>query len=340
MNKRWGCVGIILLVLLCISGLFNLVFIGAAISGRGAANTDGRLPQFDEELVAKGSGTQPDKITLISLRGVISSSLGGSEGDSMVDDIKIQLQQALDDAKVKAIVLNIDSPGGEVAASDVIYNAVRTARARKPVVVYMGSLAASGGYYVSCGGSYLMASDTSLTGSIGVIIETVNYSQLLSKVGVSPVVIKSGNFKDMMSGARDMTDDERKYVQGLVNETFAKFCGIVSTERHIPLDALRPDAPQPIADGRVISGKDALAKGLIDKLGSMEDAIAKAKDLGGAPDAEVVRYKPSFGLGKFFKMLGESNAASQSRIEVNLTQKMMPSLEPGKMYMLPDFYAQ
>ena len=107
----------------------------------------------------------------------------GNASDNMVDDMRLALQQARDDDRVKAVVLEIDSPGGEVTAADIIYNAVVKTRAKKPVVVYMDSLAASGGYYVSCGGKYLMANDTTITGSIGVIIQTLNYEQLFNKVG-------------------------------------------------------------------------------------------------------------------------------------------------------------
>jgi protease-4 len=218
----------------------------------------------------------------------------------------------------------------------VIYNAVRKARAKKPVVIYMGSLAASGGYYVSCGGSYLMANDTTITGSIGVIIETVNYSQLMGKIGVAPVVFKSGKFKDMLSGSRDMTQEEKDYIQNMVMETYGKFVQIVADERKLPVDQLRNG----IADGRVISGKDAVDDKLIDGLGQIEDAFDKARELGNAPGAAVVRYAPGFALGKFFKMFGESSQSSQSKIEVSLTQKLLPPLEPGKLYMLPGFYAQ
>ncbi len=109
----------------------------------------------------------------------------------MIDDMKLGLQQAVDDDKVKAILLYVDSPGGEVTAADTIYNAVRKAREKKPVVVYMGSVAASGGFYVSCGGSYLMANETTITGSIGVIIETLNYEQLMGKIGVQAVVLRA-----------------------------------------------------------------------------------------------------------------------------------------------------
>ena len=334
MKKRWGCVGIILLLLLCLSILVNLVQYAGTAKGR--VEIADKLPRFSEELVARGSEPSTDKIALINLRGIISSSIDGTEGESMVEDLKIALQQAAEDKNVKAIVLNIDSPGGEVTASDVIYNAVRKARTAKPVVIYMGSLAASGGYYVSCGGSWLMANDTTFTGSIGVIMETINYAQLMGKIGVAPVVFKSGKFKDMLSGSRDMTQEEKDYVQGMVKETYEKFLNIVATERHLKADDLRDT----IADGRVISGKDALGDKLIDGLGQIEDAYTKARELGNAPYASVVRYKPGFALGKLLKMFGESGQSGQSKIEVNLTQKLLPPLEPGKLYLLPDFYAQ
>src|SRR4030081_3580480 len=169
----------------------------------------------------------------------------------MVDDMRAALQQARDDDRVKAVVLEIDSPGGEVTASDTIYNAVVKTRARKPVVVYMDSLAASGGYYVSCGGKYLMANETTITGSIGVIIQTLNYEQLFNKVGLASVVFKSGKFKDLLNGARPMTPEEREFVQNFVMNTYDKFLGIVANERNLSANSLRNG----LADGRILSGK-------------------------------------------------------------------------------------
>src|SRR5205823_1649862 len=166
------------------------------------------------------------------------------------------------DSRVKAIVLVIDSPGGEVTASDAIYSAVVKAGARKPVVVYMESLAASGGYYVSCGGKFLMASETTITGSIGVIIQTLNYEQLFNKVGLASVIFKSGKFKDMLNGARPITPEERELVQNFIMKTYDKFLGIVAKERNLSADLLR----NTIADGRILSGKEAFENKLIDGL--------------------------------------------------------------------------
>src|SRR4026209_2093134 len=257
------------------------------------------IPRFREILLQRGARATTDKIAVITMRGLISTSVPANVTDSMVDDLRAALQQAREDSRVKAIVLEITSPGGEVTASDEIYGAVVKTRARKPVVVYMDSLAASGGYYVSCGGKFLMANETTITGSIGVIIQTLNYEQLFNKIGLASVVFKSGKFKDMLNGARPVTEEERAYVQSFVMKTYEKFLGIVARERNLPADALRNG----IADGRILSGRDALEYKLIDGLGQVEDAYAKAKELGRAPNAKIVKYSPPFSLGTFFRLL-------------------------------------
>jgi len=333
-KKQFGCILALVLVLLCVSVLCNLALLavrGSHVLGTAPLLTD-RAPRFEETTVQDGSG--PGKIAQVTLRGIITSSASGTLGETMVDDLKIQLHQAAMDKDVKAIVLYVDSPGGEVTASDMIYDAVCRARDRKPVVVYMGSLAASGGYYVSCGGSYLMADDTTLTGSIGVIIETLNYQSLMGKVGVDEVVFKSGQFKDMLSGARPMTDAEKAYVQNMVMQTYGKFVGIVARERKLPEAQLRAG----IADGRVISGRDALGDKLIDGLGQIEDAYDKARELSGAQDAPVVRYETNFGFGKLLRLFtGRSEA---SKVEIELPGAITPRLEAGRLYLLPSFFAQ
>jgi protease-4 len=231
-------------------------------------------------------------------------------------------------------VLHIDSPGGEVTASDMIYNAVRKARdeGKKPVVVYMGSVAASGGYYVACGGSHLIAHDTTFTGSIGVIMQGINYEGLFNKVGVHMMTFKSGKFKDILSGSRPMTEEEKTYIQGLVMQTYDKFVGIVARERKLPEAELRTG----IADGRVVSGKDALEARLVNQLGEVEDAYAKAMELGNAPGAAIVRYYSPFPFGRLMRLLGQSE---QAEIEVKVAEAIAPRLEPGRLYYLPSFYA-
>lgn len=334
-NKRSGCLWVALAIVLCISLLLNLRLVSdrARKAGTGLHVMESQPERLEERVVLSGSDTT--RIALISLHGLIGSNVPGRMGTSMVDDIKAQLRQAENDSRVKAVVLAVDSPGGEVTASDILYNAVCRVRAHKPVVISMGSVAASGGYYISCGGSYLMASETTFTGSIGVIIQSFRYNELLGKIGVSPVTFKSGAFKDMLSGAREMTPQEKEYVQGLVMQTYGKFVGIVAKERHLPEDQLRSG----IADGRIVTGKDALEAKLINGLGEIEDAYKKARELGNAPGAAIITYEQPFRLSRFFRAFSSQAAeSSQGKVEINLAQGLLPQLEPGKAYLLPSMY--
>jgi len=331
-NRRLGCLSIFLFVALCASLFVNFVLMIAAFQRVGGGIREAEpIPRFREILLQRGARASLDKIAVITMRGLISSSLPGNVTDSMVDDMRAALEQARDDSRVKAIVLQIDSPGGEVTASDEIYNAVLKARAKKPVVIYMESLAASGGYYVSCGGKFLMANETTITGSIGVIIQTLNYEQLFNKVGLASVVFKSGKFKDMLNGARPVTPEERELVQSFIMNTYDKFLGIVAKERSLPADLLR----NTIADGRILSGKEALQHKLIDGVGQLDDAFKKAKELGNAPDAKVVKYGPPFSLSRFLRVFGEAD----SKIELQLPKQLIPQLESGRAYFLPSYYA-
>src|SRR5213595_1909296 len=331
-DRRLGCLSIFLFIALCASLFVNFVLMIVAFQRLGGIREAEPIPRFREILLQRGARATTDKIAVITMRGLISTSIPGNVTDSMVDDLRAALQQAREDGRVKAIVLEIDSPGGEVTASDEIYSAVVKTRLRKPVVVYMDSLAASGGYYVSCGGKFLMANETTITGSIGVIIQTLNYEQLFNKVGLASVVFKSGKFKDILSGTRQVTPEERELIQGFVMKTYEKFLGIVARERNLPADALRNS----VADGRILSGKDALENKLIDGTGQIEDAYAKAKQLGAAPDAAVVKYAAPFSLGRFLRALGETN---QSKLQIELPKQLLPQLESGRAYFLPSYYA-
>ena len=324
-----------MVLVLCISLLVNVALV------RGKSKTAGRNfqtkwsppAQLGERVLR--SGPDKERIAVIPVRGLISSSVSGRMSSSMVEDIKLQLRQAAEDSTVKAVVLAIDSPGGEVTASDILYNAVCRVRdgSKKPVVVSMGSMATSGGYYTACGGSYLMAHPTTFTGSIGVIIQSLRYNEMLEKIGVAPVTFKSGAFKDMLSGMREMTPEEKAYIQGLVMQTYAVFVGVVAKERHLPEQELRSG----IADGRVVSGTDALDAKLIDGLGEIEDAYQQAKELAGISDATIFTYEAQLSLSRIFQYLGSEE--SSGKVEINLTQKLIPVLEPGRAYWLPGFYA-
>ena len=324
--KRFGCLGVFIVFLLCLSILFNALFlIGGAVNVAMGENT------FHEVLIKKPAQDVKSKIAVIRLDGLITGGEGGTQ--SPVDIIKTELKQAIADGDVRAIVLAIDSPGGEVTASDIIYNAVKEARKTKPVVVSMGSLAASGGYYVAVGGSHIFAHETTFTGSIGVIMQSLNYSDMIGKIGVQVMTYKSGNFKDMLSGSRPPTEPEKQYIQGMVMQTYDKFVGIVAAERKLPVDELRNG----VADGRVVSGKDALAAKLVDEIGDFDAAVQKAMQLAAAPGAAVVGYDTGGGLAHYLRMLGKSE--TPKKIEINLTPEAGLHLQPGRLYLLPSLLA-
>ena len=282
-----------------------------------------------------------DKIAHIDLEGVITSSKDtswGGTGESMVERLAKDLKRAREDDDVKAIVLRINSPGGEVTASDVLYNHVRKTSKKKPVVIYMDSVAASGGYYAACGGTEIMANHTTMTGSIGVIISTINYQTLFNKLGVDPIVFTSGEFKDTLSGSRPMRDDEKAMVQGMVDQIYERFLTVVKNARtEIPEEELRAN----IADGRIFTGTEALSKKLIDKIGYVEDAYDRARELAKAPDAKVMKYNREVTI---FDALGlmESRLAQggTTKVEISLPEQVFPRLQPGMMYLLPPFFAR
>ena len=214
------------------------------------------------------------KVAVVNLTGTIISPR----------EIVSTLQTLAKNKSVKAILLRVDSPGGGVAASQEIFEEVESIRdSVKPIVVSMGSLAASGGYYVSCGATRIVANPGTITGSIGVIAMFPNYAKLMGKLGLQMDVIKSGKYKDSGSPFRQMTEQDKKYFQGVVEDSYDQFLNAVAKERKLPIDKLKK-----FADGRVFTGAQALKLGLVDTLGSFEDAIKIAAKLGGIRGEPVV----------------------------------------------------
>jgi protease-4 len=255
-----------------------------------------------------------------------------------VGETKRMLEAAVRDRQVKGIVLRINSPGGEVTASDNIYHAVKKAAAKKPVLIYMDTVAASGGYYIACGGSHIMANETTITGSIGVIIQTLNYREGLGKLGLESVTFTSGKYKDTLSPSREMRPDEREMVQGMVDDMYHRFLGIVSEAREIPEETLKDG----IADGRVFTGERAVEKGLVDETGYIEDAYGKIRTLAGAPKAKIVRYVRDVSFGNLLGLLGsravrQASQPQPSKLEIDVSDRILPRLEAGRLYLLPPY---
>jgi protease-4 len=346
MNKKHGCLLAAVIFLLFLSLACNLgqfaMLSGGVEPGAALSSSARPLPRFHEMIVEPAKDKALAKIAQIDLDGVISSmAVEGLFFDPLpsVEGLKRQLEQAASDPAVKAVVLRINSPGGEVTASDVLYQAVKKTAAVKPVVVHMDSMAASGGYYVACGATRILASETTLTGSIGVIMESVNYADLFGKVGLGMNTFTSGPFKDSLSGSRPMRDEEKVYIQSLVTQMYDRFLGIVSEARKQPRDLLKST----VADGRVVTAREALAAKLVDQIGYIEDARALARELGKAPGAAVVRYKHEHGI---FEALGMASAVfgngkAPAKVELNLGGgSVLPRLQPGVPYYLSSTYAR
>ncbi len=206
------------------------------------------------------------KIGLVELEGIIISSR------KVVRNIK----RMGDSESIRAIVLRIDTPGGGVAASQEIYDAVKSVKELKPVVVSMGSVAASGGYYVACGADTIIANPGTTTGSIGVIMEIPNFEGLMEKLGIRFNIIKSGKFKDIGSPYRAMTNAEKNQLQDYIDDAFDQFVKVVSENRNLSEDSVLS-----FADGRVFTGRQAMELGLVDQLGNYEDAIQLAAKMAG-----------------------------------------------------------
>lgn len=344
-SRGWMIFAIVLLVLLAFSVLLNFgQWAGNLVSGGGArGQTAG--PRLQETLLENNGSV--NKIAVIDLDGIITSAATQKGGYSMPELIQAQLDRASSDSKVKAVVLRVDSPGGEVLASDDIYRALVDFQRKsgKPVITSMGSLAASGGYYVSSASRWIVANQLSLTASIGVIMHTWNYRGLMDKIGLRPVVYKSGKFKDMLSGERSPSQippEEHAMVQKLINQTFHRFETVVAEgrarahrENKDQGKALASDWKD-YADGRVLSGTQAYNLGFVDELGDFDAAVAKAKEIVGIRNANLIQYRQEYSLADFLSLFGKTKTPV---IKVDLGFEP-PKIEAGRLYFLSSTFLQ
>ena len=269
--------------------------------GTGAV-TLGALGQIGQQPLPGSVGTG-DAVAVIQLDGAITSAPQDYFTTTGITPGRVRslLDQADANPAIKAVVVRVNSPGGSVVASDEIYSALRAYE--KPVVVSMGDTAASGGFYIACGGDYMMAHPDTLTGSIGVISQFFNAEELLDKVGVEAVVITTGEFKDIGSLYRDMTEEEREIWRGILDQVYEDFVTVVAEARDLPKEDVRE-----VADGSVFTGQQALEMGLVDGVGTRQAAIDKAAELGdieGEPRVIELRAQPTF-LEMFYTLQNRS----------------------------------
>ena len=288
------------------------------------------------EVVTLRDNDSDNKIAVIDLAGLIASFSVDASGNNMVESIRRQFKWAREDNDVRAVLFRINSPGGEVLASDKIADIVR--ESKKPVISVMGALAASGGYYVAAPSDWIVAHELTITGSIGVIMSGYSIRNLMDKVGVQPIVFKSGKHKDMLSlGKReeDITPEERKIVQDMIDETFERFKKIVQEGRDMDNrdtedgESLEEDW-ESFADGRILSGNMALAQGFVDELGDLDTGYERALSLKGISDANLTQYRQPLNLANLFSLFGKSNT-KEIKIDLGVD---IPKLKAGRLYFL------
>jgi len=276
-------------------------------------------------IIREGSGDQ--KVAVISINGIIghfgndsifSETLGGD-----ASRIIKELRKVSEDDGYAAVILDMNTPGGEVVAGDEVRKELD--KLDIPVVTCMHSMAASGGYYIASGSDWIVANPMTLTGSIGVIMSGLQYKGLLDKIGVKPMVYRSGAFKDIGNGAREATPEEEAYLNGMIQEDFMHFCQVVSNGRKEFYPTAEDVAKSEAGDGRPISGENALRLHLIDELGDFDAAVAKARELGHCPDAPVVNVTAKNPFDRFFaSMLAPKPANAKIQVEGLPTAKTLP----------------
>jgi protease-4 len=272
-----------------IAGVALMLLAGAGGCTFLKVNIGAEVEPLTEKSIA---GEGKDKVLVLDISGIITSGEGGSplsgkKQPSLIAQVREALDRAKRDRHVKAVVLRINSPGGGVTASDILYHELKKFKSESgaKIVAHIMDVGASGAYYAALAADSITAQPTSVTGSIGVILYRVDASALMQKVGVQTEEISSGAKKSMGSPFRPLSEDERKIFRGIIDDLYGRFTGLIAEERK-----LAPEAVRAMADGRIFTSKEAQAGGLIDGIGYLEDAIELAKKRAGLKEATVVTY--------------------------------------------------
>jgi protease-4 len=244
-----------------------------------------------EEKTVEGKGSS--KILVLDLSGMLSEDLPSFSLGAppprvpLLARVREELRKAEGDDRVRALIVRINSPGGTITASDILYHELLAFKARRkvPVIAAIMDVGASGGYYAALAADTIVVNPTTITGSIGVVMVTINAQGLLEKIGVAPLAIKSGPMKDAGSPFRALTDSERAVFQAMIDNFYGRFVGLIVKSRKLPEDRVRA-----LADGRVYTADEALRLGLVDRIGYLEDVVALAKERAGLDEARVIMY--------------------------------------------------
>lgn len=330
-SATWAITGVLigfaLPVFLCLClVLTSFVGFGAAIGGAGSSAAMTAPNSAIVPTNVSGPLTGP-AIAIVDVSGAIvygsapEFSLAGSASTASSGNIVRLIRQAARDSQVKAILLRVNSPGGSVIGSDEIYHALK--ESGKPVVVYMGELAASGGYYVSMAGEHIVAHPNTLTGSIGVISEFTNIEGLYEKLGIQSNVVKSGENKDFGNPTSPFTAEDQQLWQAVIDETYEGFVKIIADNRGMTVEQVKQ-----LADGRVYTGQQAIALNLVDELGYQQDAIDEAASLGGITGTpRVIEYRRQSPFAELFGASVARTVLSALGIPVEQLNTGTPALE-------------
>ncbi|MGN0867056.1 MAG: signal peptide peptidase SppA [Oligosphaeraceae bacterium] len=297
------------------------------------------MPTGDsQEVIRPGSGEKA--IAVIPVQGVIGFY---SQDNSFLDSARsgdanriLQSLRRIQESpeKYAAVILDMNTPGGEVVASDMIRRQLDRLPPDLPVVTCINSMGASGGYYIASGSDWIVANPMSLTGSVGVILRSMQYRELMDKLGLKPVVYRSGEYKDILSGSREATPGEQEYLAYMVKQDFQQFCQVVSRGRAAFFPTPEDVEKSLAGDGRPLLGVDAQKLGMVDQLGDFEDAVEEARKLGNCPDAPLVRLN---GRSRFSALFSSLAGDANGTLTLNL-----PGLSPrgalpmgNRFYLLP-----
>ena len=300
---------------LCTLSLFVL-FIGSLVISKAfvTGSTTEEKKHVYETVV---EGSSENKVAIISIKGILSNESAESlfiEKPSIVEIVKQQLEQAAGDTNVKAVLFEVDSPGGGITASDIIYNQITKFKTdtKKKVVVYMQDVAASGGYYISSAADAIVAHPTTITGSIGVIMPLVNVAELISRYGIKDNSIASGDMKEIGSPFKPMTTEESLVLKDIIDEMYMQFVNVVSTGRKLDIEAVKK-----LADGRIFSGSQARDMKLVDELGNFQDAIDAAASLANIKGKPFVIYPEKRGVSLWDIVFGDAAGQVLKKLKAN-----------------------
>lgn len=328
-GKRWVALGI----------AFALFVFSIGVSALSSASTASFTEWFDvaeeevwlESTVEKGNGQ--GKIVVLYVNGIIQE---GFDGPSLFEPTSYNhrnflsmLRQANEDHTVDGIIIRINSPGGGVVESSEVHDLMVELKAEydKPMYVSMGNMAASGGYYISAPADKIFANEATITGSLGVIMQSTNISELAETYGIKTETIKSGAHKDIMSPMREMTEGERDFLQSIVDDFHQTFVDVIVQGRNMDEAVVKE-----IADGRIYSGKQALELGLVDQLGNFNEVVEVLREEIGRGEIDVVEYETSLGFSSLFTMTVE-NIVSSRRDPLGIKQLLHESNSPTLMYL-------